>query len=548
MIMTTLKEAIAQAAHITPEDVLLEHPADMARGDFSTSIALAHAKKQGKDPHTFADSVIAALEKNALPEVERIEKAGPGFINFYLSRNFFAQCTKDILEKGESWGRIDTLSGKRAMVEYTDANPFKEFHIGHLMSNAIGESLSRLVEYAGADIHRANYQGDVGVHVAQAVWAKQREPQLSWGEAYACGARSYAEHKAEIDVVNKKLYERSDEVLNAFYDKGKEESLRRFEEMYKVLDTRFDHYFFESVTAPIGKAYVLEHQEIFEESDEALVFRGEAYDPTLHTRVFINSQGIPTYEAKELGLAELKFQTWPHDISIVVTANEIVEYYKVVLKALEQGNPEYVQKIRHVTHGILKLPSGKMSSRTGEVIAARTLIDEVARAALEKMKERDLAEKKEIAQHVAVAAIKYSILKQTAGRDIIFDTEKSLSFEGDSGPYLQYAYTRSRSVLKKAQEANIGGDTTRVPPQSIQLERLLYRFPETISRSLSECAPHYLTTFLTEIASEFNRWYAVEKILDGTPESSYKVALTEAFSQTMKNGLWVLGIKTPEQM
>ena len=207
----------------------------------------------------------------------------------------------------------DIKKGQKILVEFTDPNPFKLFHIGHLMSNAIGESISRFYEAMGAKVIRVTWQGDVGIHIAKAVWdlrriyrdsdmAIYRNLRVSeLGEAYARGARAYEENedaKKEIEQVNKKIYDRSDAEINKIYDAGKRASLEYFENIYKKLGSKFDRYFFESELGSKGAEIVKQHPEVFEQSEGAVVFRGEKYG--LHTRVFINSSGLPVYEAKNL--------------------------------------------------------------------------------------------------------------------------------------------------------------------------------------------------------------------------------------------------------
>ncbi|MBT7338931.1 MAG: arginine--tRNA ligase, partial [Candidatus Jacksonbacteria bacterium] len=480
-----------------------------------------------------------------------------GFINFYLSQEFFTESIKEILKEKDKWGSNGSLKKQKIIVEYTDPNPFKEFHIGHLMSNAIGESISRLVEFSGVETKRANYQGDVGLHVAKAIWGLQHggstsvQPELL-GKAYAEGAKAYEEDekaKEEIKEINKKVYDKSDKSINEIYDDGRKVSLEHFEEIYKKLGTKFDEYFFESETSPIGKKLVEENVgKVFEESDGAVIFKGEDFG--LHTRVFINSEGLPTYEAKDLALAKVKSERYDYDKSVVITASEQKEYYKVVLEAMKQISPDLASKTKHITHGMLRLPSGKMSSRTGDVITGESLIEEVNVRVLEKMKDSEIENKEGIAEQVAVGAIKYSILKQSAGKDIVFDMDKSLSFEGDSGPYLQYSHTRASAVLEKAKAEGVTPNLSKGNPwtEAIELEKLLYRFPEVVERANEEFEPHYVTTYLTELAGAFNSFYAKEKIVEESETASYKVALTEAFKTTIKNGLWLLGIKTPDRM
>jgi arginyl-tRNA synthetase len=243
--------------------VSLEHPADISNGDYSTNVAMAYAKESGSNPRELAEKIKAEIEKNLPEEISKVEVAGAGFINFYLSNNFFSSSIKEILNQKDNWGRNEQLSGKKVMVEYTQPNPFKPFHIGHLMSNAIGESISRIVEFSGAKTVRANYQGDVGLHDAKAIWgiinsgeSLEGKTALWVGEQYAKGSDAYdtnEDSKKEIDEINKKIYSRADENINKIYDWGRQVTLEAFEEIYKILGTKFDHYFFESEMAPIGE-------------------------------------------------------------------------------------------------------------------------------------------------------------------------------------------------------------------------------------------------------------------------------------------------------
>jgi len=529
-IETAVKDALA-ALGVGEASFVVERPADMAHGDYSTNAAMV--------ARVDADELANVL-KGKLSFVERIEVAGT-FVNFFLSRDAVVAEVHKAASDGE-WGKNDLYAGKKIMVEYTDPNPFKEFHIGHLMGNVLGESLARLFVASGAHVERANYQGDVGVHVAKAIWGKMHPPaggaQFSWGEAYVYGSNEYEAHKEEIDALNKTIYEKSDAHVNTLYDEGRTQSLAHFEQMYKKLGTKFDHYFFESETGPVGLQLVKAHPEVFEESEGAIVFKGEQYG--LHTRVFVNSKGLPTYEAKELGLAEAKKEKGEYDLSITVTAREIQEYFKVVRVAAEKIFPDLEGRMVGWFHGFLKLTSGKMSSRLGNVITGELLLEDVTRAARGR-------------EDVAVGAIKYAILRQGSGRDIIFDPEKSLSLEGDSGPYLQYALVRARSLIKATKVAGIECWTSDVQHSKMSekefvLARILLHFPETLARAAKEMEPHFVTTYLTEVASAFNSWYANERVIVAGKVSSHVLDLVGAIEQTLAKGLQVLGIPTPEEM
>ncbi len=552
---------------IEAESVSLEHPAELVHGDFSTNVSMAYAKKLGKNPRALAEEIVAELSKNKIPEIEKIDIAGPGFINFHLSKEFFADVLGEI-KKTENWGGSTLSKGKKIMVEYTQPNPFKPFHIGHLMSNAIGESISRIVEISGAKTVRANYQGDVGLHVGKSIYGllQKGKPDASLsvseqavyiGTCYSWASNLYDTDEAvkkEIDAINKKVYEKSDEQINELYDWGRKITLDAFEIIYKVLGTTFDYYFFESEMAPIGVEIIKKNTPaIFTESDGAVVFKAEEHDPKLHTRVFITKQNLPTYEAKEIGLNVTKFQKENPDLSITETAIEQGEYMKVVRKAIEQIDPKMSERMKHVTHGMMRVASGKMSSRKGNVITGESLLADTKEMVFEKIAERDFSseEKDELASVVSVAAIKYAILKQALGGNIIYDEEKSVSFEGDSGPYLQYATVRANGLLEKGKKEGLS-PKNEIPAnwETTTLEKYLYRFPEVVERSFTTLEPHFITTYVTELSSAFNTFYGQGQIVDANnPEvSEYKLALVEAFRKTMQGGLYLLGIKVPEKM
>ncbi|MCI0542687.1 arginine--tRNA ligase, partial [bacterium] len=361
----------------------------------------------------------------------------------------------------------------------------------------------------------------------------------------------------------------SDEEINKLYDWGRKVSLEYFEEIYKKLGTKFDYYFFESETGPVGKRIIEENmgvkgKKVFETGENgAVIFSGSSRllrdkKSGLHTRVFLNAEGLPTYEAKELGVAKMKYERFPYDVSLVVAASEITEYFKVLLAAMREIFPHLAEKTRHIANGILRLPTGKMSSRTGDVITAERLINEVEKRVMEKLRERELdeSEKKEITEKVAIGAIKFSILRQATGKDIIFDFDKSISFAGDSGPYLQYTLARAKSVLRKAEEVvsspEASGEKARGQRgsdfENTELEKLLFeRFPEVLVRAAREYEPHHVCTYLLELASAFNSYYAQNQIV-GVAETPYRLALTRSTAIVLTNGLTVLGIPILEQM
>jgi len=544
LVAALLKEGISVA------DIPLESTDDFAHGDYASSVALAYSKQVGVSPRTLAEKLVASLR--SIEGVSKIEIAGPGFINFTLDTTYLYEMLQIGRTHGDQWGSSVLNKGKKILLEYTDPNPFKEFHIGHLVPNALGESISRLLHFSGAEVKRANYQGDVGIHVAKSIFIQLEkgvtDPTIEdLATAYPEGSKRYEEDpeaKKAIDELNKKIYDRGDERVNALYEKGRKLSLAHFEELYKILGTTFDFYFFESETGPKGVEVVRAHPNIFEESEGAVIFKGEKYD--LHTRVFINKLGLPTYEAKEIGLARMKAESYPFDLTITITGNEQAEYFKVVMRAMELALPELRGKLSFKTNGMLRFAEGKMSSRTGNIITGESLIGDVTEVAKGHAAESRADNKDRLAQEVAVAAIKFQILKGGMGKDMVFDRERALSVEGDSGPYLQYTHARCHAIVEKAKEANVEAQFD--PSQSSDLARLVFRFYETVLRAQEELEPHYVANYLITVASAFNSWYAQEQILDGTSAAAHKVALTDIVRLTLKNGLWLLGIPTPEKV
>ena len=576
MITETIKNSIREALlkiGISHSEIHLEHPDEISHGDYSTNIALALAKEVKENPKALAEKIKKELDSSPIKEIEKVEVAGAGFINFYLTKDFFADSLKDILLKGDEFGKGELLKGKIALFEYTDPNAFKDFHIGHLMSNAIGESLSRLAEAEGATVKRLCYGSDIGLPVAKAVWGMQKftlanksafphdgdslsDKVRFLSDSYVAGNTAYEEDeiaKKEIKEINKKLYEMSDQELNIYYKKGREWSLQKLNEIYLKLGTKFDQFYFESEMAEQGKNIVLKNIEngIFEKSEGAIVFKGEKYG--LHTRVFLTSEGLPPYEAKELALFDKKQKDFSdNDVSVVVTANEQNDYFKVVSKVISILSPEIGEKLIHVSHGLLRFAEGKMSSRKGNVITGESLLLETEKDVYEKIADRDLSaeEKKEVAEAVSVAAIKYSILKQYPGKDIIYDKEKSLAFEGDTGPYLEYSYVRASSLLEKVNNLGIE-QSIKIPSnwETKEIEKLLYRYPEVLRHAWDEKGPQIVAEYIMRLSSSFNAFYTEGKIADKEDvNSSYKIAITRAFSIVLKSGLYILGIKALRKM
>lgn len=568
----------------------VDHPREAAHGDYSTNVALILAKQVGKKPREVAELIVTELGKsNEISCIEKMEVAGAGFINFYLKSEWITNKVQEIVtNNGEK-----KFKGKKISVEYTDPNPFKEFHLGHLYSNLIGEAMARLYEEAGATVWRADFYGDVGMHIAKSVWGMTqkmqsegatlerlellpiKERQNFMGQGYAMGVIKYDEDesiKEEIKQINYMVYVASQEVLvrekgwkplvnyqqyikgqerkyeevKAVYQAGLKWSLAYFETYYERLGTKFNGYYPESWVGELGLLEVekgLKNGILTYGEEGAVVFPGEQYG--LHTRVFRNKLGLPTYEAKDLGLVVAKYSQFKFDYSLNVFGKEIDEYYKVVKKAMELINPELGKKQEHLAHGMVNLPTGKMSSRFGNIITVEWLLNEARDQAKKLIKNEKMGEeeKMEVAEQVGQAAIKYALLKSSVGDNVTFDFATSVTFEGASGPYLQYTYARAKSVLNKASSKDERkGD--KLGEQEMTVARELYKYDEVIAAAAAGRSPSTLATYLYQLAQSFNSFYNGNKIGDDPS----RLWLTEAVATVMKRGLNVLGISAPEEM
>lgn len=524
-------------------------------GDYSTNVAMQLAGRLQRNPREIADEIAGKLKDSG--EFAEASVAGPGFINLRLNDD--ALLAEALREPAKP------LTGKTVVAEYSDPNPFKVLHAGHLYTTIVGDAIARLLEQAGANVHRVNFGGDVGLHVAKNMWAiiktfggilpeklDELEDDLhvrsAWLSArYVEGNEAYETDEAakrEIIELNKQLYQLTadddhDSKLAQLYWKARTWSYDYFKLFYDELGVvQFEKYYPESVTTPTGVATVKKGLEdgVYEMSDGAVVFNGEKHG--LHTRVFINSEGLPTYEAKDVGLIMQKWADYNFDKSIIITGNDIEQYMKVVQKSIEQFEPELVKRSVHLTHGNLKLAGGKkMSSRKGTVLLA---LDVLAAARDAQRTQHDAAN-----ESAALGAVKYAFLQNRIGGDIVYDPDTSVSLHGNSGPYLQYAYARASSILAKS------SGKSKQPNDLTDDERLLVQklaqAAEVLERAAEELMPHLVCNYLYELAQVFNRFYERQRII-GDEREAERLFLVESYAASLKRGLNVLGIDAPERM
>ena len=547
-------------------DVDLEHPANSRFGDYSTSVALKLTKQLKKNPLEIAQMIANNFPEDDL--VAKIDVIKPGFVNFWLATDYLINDAQKLAEGNIAYPQFYLGKEHKIMVEFAHPNTHKLFHIGHLRNISTGEAIVRILETVGNKVVRTNYQGDVGLHIAKCLWYIQHPNWSSeleivrhaslleriqfLGKAYSAGQTAYEENekaKQEILNINRMIYEQNPKIID-LWKETRQWSLEYYELIYKRVGSHFDRLYFESELPKRGSELCRQAQDmgLFKKSQGAIVFNGKKYG--LDTRVFINSLGLPTYEGKELALAEKEFSDFGNiDKNIHVVTPEQKSFFKVTFKVEQLLDPKkYDDKQYHLIYEWVKLRSGKMSSRTGNVIEGNWLLNETKRKIQESYKCDDT-----VAETLAVAAVKYSFLKTGTENQIAFDFNESISLEGNSGPYLLYTYVRTQSVLKKAVN-QVSHDRDLIGNNDLSMEesdvlRTLYYFPEIVGKAAANFAPNLIANYLYDLAQKFNFFYQKQPILKAKKQTrNLRLMLTRATTNVLKNGLYLLGIKTVDKM
>ena len=381
-------------------------------------------------------------------------------------------------------------------------------------------------------------------------------------EAYVLGSREYKESeniKKEVDQINIELYQyingkKIDSKNISFYEKGKSLSLKHFKEITKKLGSNFDDLIFESEAEKVGKELVKNNiGEVFQKSQGAVVFEGKNF-----TNVFINSQGFGTYLAKDIGLLKLKKEKYSNlNNSLVITDIEQKQHFEMVKEAGEKLGEikDFVQKSKYIQHGRMNFSGNqKISSRYGNVPLATDVLKKVQKNILEKMRDRDFTEneKKDISEKLAIATIKYSILKVRSGKNISFDLEKDLNPQGDTGTFLMYSLVRAKSIFNKMSIPDIKTNISEKVNKEYKFPSLVikfFRFPEAQKKAVENYSPHYLANYLYGLAKEFNNFYAGKKILDNSNESKeIDFYILKTFIEIVEKTFELLAIKTVDKM
>lgn len=526
-------------------------------GDVTTNVAMQLAGRLQKNPREIAEAIAHAIAETG--NYRDVTVAGPGFVNAFLHDNTLLS---NIQRAPEEY-----FSQKNIVFEYSCPNAFKELHTGHLYQTIFGDIAARLMELGGAKLQRTSFGGDVGLHVAKCLWGMVKElggenpekladvdenpfMRSRWiSQCYVAGAQAYEEDeatKAEINELNKTIYgfheDRENKTpLAELYWTTRQWSFDYFDAFYKLINVDPMRYYAESDTAPIGMQVVKEQLEkgVLKQSDGAVVFEGDE-SKHLHTRVFVTSKGLPTYETKDIGVIWLEKQDYGFEHRYILTGNDQKEYMRVVFAAAEAFQPELAGTMTHMTNGTVKFADGqKMSSRLGNVTRAIDVINIVR----EKIEE--LVDEPSLVESVTLGAIKYAFARYSLGGDIAFNIEETVSLTGNSGPYLQYAHARARRIIEKF-EGEISLPTL-VLPEDRALVRKLGEYSEVVSVAIKQLQPHLICNYLFELAQEFNRYYEKNQVI-GDELEAHRVSLVKLYADKLKDGLSILGIYAPDAM
>lgn len=513
-------------------------------GDYATNVALRLSKKIGQNPRELAQKIVDSLKSE---DISKAEVAGPGFINLTLSDELLLKLAAPT---------PNARTSEVIVIETNNPNPFKAMHIGHAFNAILGDTIANLLDRKFNDVHRVSYHGDVGAHVGRSMYSllkyvgddasklddiPESERNQFMSKMYAEGTKAYKDDPkaaAEIDELAKQSF-LPEGLYKEVYETCIKWSFDQIDAIVKKLGNKpIEKRYLEGQADALGVEIVKANiGDIFFENDGALVFPGSKYGA--FDNVFVASTGRGLYGARDLGLMKLKSDDYHPSKSYIVTAEEQKDYFKGVIKAAELIDETAKDVTVNISTGTVKLSTGKMSSRSGDVLEIGWLFDQMAKA----MKERG----GQATDEFVSGALRYQFLKVKIGSDVVFDVDESVTLQGNSGPYLQYAHARAKSILSKAQ----------IPKDKIQIkvlqagERSLLRkiseYNEVIDRAVEELLPHYVCTYLYELAQVFNRFYEKNKVI-GDDREDIRLQLVSMYAKTLKSGLDLLGIYAPENM
>ena len=535
------------------EEISLEIPPDSSLGDYALP-CFSLAKTFRKNPN----EVALELSKKIKDKYFTVEAKGP-YLNFFVDKKLFSEnVLKETLKE-----KKEKTKGKQILVEYCHANTHKAFHVGHTRNICLGESICRILEKNGNKVIRTNYQGDIGMHVAKTVYGllnlnkinlkEPKENKGKWlGLVYAAASNLAKDENIaeEINKINQKLYA-GDKKLEKIWKESRKWSIDYFEKtVYPDFNVKFNRFYFESEVEKDGIkiAKKLLKEEYAKLSEGAIIVDLEKEELGIY--LILKKDGNALYSTKDLALAELQEKEYKPDLILHIVGSEQSLYFKQLFKTIELFNKKLAEKEKHLSYELVILPTGKMSSREGKVILYDDTLNEMIGYAKNEIKEKwakiDEKELNKRAKKISMAAIKYSMLSQDMKKTIVFDQEKSLSFEGDTGPYLLYSYVRANSILKKS-KIKIKISVKEITDKEFLLIKKISYFNETLVKAAEHANPSLIANYLFDLAQLFNEFYHSSQVINSEREE-FLLGLVMSFKKILSKGLYLLGIETIEEM
>ncbi len=561
LVEEMLHAAFPQAQGL-PEDLaaLLEVPPEEKMGDYAfPCFKLSKALRMG--PPMIAKKLSEAVEK---PEIARVECVG-GYLNFFFNReNFARELLSAIMAAPDRWGSSEDGKGKTVCMDYSSINIAKRFHLGHLSTTVIGNSLKRIYDFQGWKTVSINHLGDWGTQFGKMVCAykkwgdKEKVEQGGVDEMTRLYVRFNEEAKLDPALEDEgrawfKKIEDGDEEALSIFQWFKDVTLKDAMKVYDVLDVRFDSYAGESFYADKTDRVVreLEEKGLLKDSDGAKIVDLEEYG--MPPCLILKSDGATLYHTRDIAAAIYRKETYHFDESLYIVAYQQDLHFKQLFKVLElMGYGWAKDQCKHVSFGMVSYEGQAMATRTGHVVLLDELLTRAQEKALAIINEKspNLENKEEVARQVGVGAVVYATLQNNRIKDIDFWWDRALNFDGETGPYVQYTFARCCSVLRKAPEITAAPDYAALTDDEAQaLLRLLSRFPETVAEACLRNEPSIVTRATTEIAKAYNKYYYEHRILDeDAAATAARLQLTDACRQVIKTGLYLIGLAAPERM
>ena len=567
LVVSVLHKALKELdVKLKEEEIekLLEIPPSPEMGDYAFP-CFSLASKLKRNPNEIALEIRGKIGSEKTLDFDDIQTQGP-YINFFLDRKVLAiKLLQEILKKGDNYGKTKLDRPMKTMIEFPSPNTNKPLHLGHLRNMAIGESVARILESSGEKVIRANLNNDRGIHICKSMaayekYGKDATPKTAKkksdhfvGDFYVkFNEKSKKDEKLEIESHRLlQRWEDGDKEVVSLWKKMNKWALDGFKETYEKFGVGFDKEYFESQIYEKGKEIILQglKDKIFEKrKDGAIIIK--LGKEGLGEKVLLRIDGTSVYITQDIYLAKKKLGDFKLDKSIYVTGNEQEYHFNVLFTILKKLGYKFSDKLYHLSYGMVNLPEGRMKSREGTVVDADDLIEKVQSLVKKELESREKLSKKQLEERslkIALASIKYMLLKIDTKKNMIFNPRESINFEGDTGPYILYSYARASSILKKIKKSDKKLKLVELHKKEIELVKKLEQFQSVVSSSYNSLNPSLIANYSYQLAQIFNEFYHACPVINSENES-FRILLVESFRQVLRNALSLLGIETLEKM